>query len=68
MRDETGIVWVADDDSGDAFGTAIGMKGIGYFLSSACENTTRGRGSFLLYIFLRYLAVDRVLYAPRQSD
>lgn len=68
MRNEAGIVRVADYNSGDAFGAAIGMEGIGCFSSSSHENMTRGRSSFFFYIFLRYLAVDRVLYAPRPSD
>ena len=68
MRNKAGIVWVADYNSGDAFGAAIGMEGIGCFSASSYENMMRGRGSFLFYIFLRYLAVDRVLYAPRPSD
>lgn len=33
MRDEAGIVWVADYNSGNAFGAAIGMERVGCFSS-----------------------------------
>ena len=47
MRDKAGIVRVADDDSGNAFSAAVGMKRVGYFSSSRHERRRRGGGGFL---------------------
>lgn len=67
VGNEAGIVWVADYNSGNAFGAAVGMECVGCFSSSSYERRRREGEVLRLYIFLRYPAVDRVLYALQQS-
>lgn len=78
VRDERGVVLVADDDAGDAFGAAVGVEGVccetreGVWLLVLCGvggGNVAGLGGVGggADIFLRCLVVGRVSCALQRS-